>query len=331
MKLGFIGFGNQAKENILPACSGIFGTEFAAICDSDECKLREAQELFPNVRTFTDHQEMMDSVELDAVIAACYPSDHYNIAVDALSRGIAVFIEKPLAPSAKHVDHLVELARETGCATGVGMNFRFAEVTRRLDRISGGDINSLCLRQHANKPATPFWDYTSILRSFLHAQTIHGLDWMIHMCGPVRDLRVSHSNYANKIMFTVMMDFQSGAHGSLITSNTSPHFVFDFDAICRRKVHVNSSALWDLSVSEVGKTYLDGETKKWTDHWAPSPLVSGFERSGYRGQFEDFITAIKQGRDSSTSFETLTETYRCMEEIERLCFEKYESVQKLVS
>ncbi len=331
MKLGVIGFGNHAKEIILPVCSAIFGVEFVAICDNDEAKLQEAREAFPSAQAFKDFREMMNVVQPDAVIAACYPTDHYNIALAALSRGIAVFIEKPLAPSSGHVDKLIELAARKGVTTGVGMNFRFADVTRRLASISGGEINTITLRQHANKPVTTFWDYNSVLRSFLHAQTIHGLDFLIHLCGPVRDIRVANSNRGNKIIFTVILEFESGAHGTLITSNTSPHFIFDFDAICREKMHVNSSSLWDFSVSEIGKMYHGAETKKWRDHWAPSPLASGFERSGYHGQFVEFINAVKEGRDSKTSFASLRETYRCMDRIEALCFRRHPILEAMAS
>jgi predicted dehydrogenase len=330
MKLGFIGFGSQAKENIIPACSAIFGVEIVAVCDIDSSRHREAKDALPSAQVFKDYREMMDVARPDAVIAACYPTDHFNIAMEAMARRIAVFIEKPLAPSSGHVERLIETAARKGVTTGVGMNFRFAEVTQRLAAISGNEINSITLRQHANKPVTTFWDYSSILRSFLHAQTIHGLDFLIHLCGPVRNIRVANSNRDNVIIFTVILEFESGAHGTLITSNTSPHFVFDFDVICREKVHVNSSSLWHLSVSEIGKAYHGGETKKWRDQWAPSPLVSGFERSGYHGQFVEFLNAVRQGRDSSVSFASMKETYRCMDIIEALCYEEVSTLRKMV-
>jgi predicted dehydrogenase len=331
MKLGFIGFGNQARENIIPTCSAIFGVEIVAVCDTDDAKHREAREAFPAAQVFKDYREMMDVARPDAVIAACYPTDHFNIAMEAMARRIAVFIEKPLAPSSGHVEKLIEMAARKGVATGVGMNFRFAEVTRRLASISEGEINAITLRQHANKPVTTFWDYSSVLRSFLHAQTIHGLDFLIHLCGPVRDIRVANSNRGNVIIFTVILEFESGAHGTLITSNTSPHFVFDFDAICREKMHVNSSSLWHMCVSEIGKTYHGGETKKWQDQWSPSPLASGFERSGYHGQFVEFLNAVRQGRDSSVSFASMRETYRCMDMIETLCYEAHTTLKRMVS
>jgi predicted dehydrogenase len=320
MKLGFIGFGLHARENLLPASRSIFSMEVAAICDRDPTVRKEAGMLFGADRIYADHCEMMDNCALDGVIAACYPADHYRIAVDAIDRGIPVFIEKPLAPSSRQVDELIERAAKRNVVTGVGMNFRYAEVTRRLAELASGHFNTISLRQLANKPFGKLWDYDSALKSFLHAQTIHGLDMLVHLCGSVRDLHVVHNNCGNRIVFTVILEFESGAHGSLITSNTSPHFVFDFDVICRDKFYVTGRSLWDMTISETGKRYAGGERKKWRDSWTPSPLASGFARSGYLGELEDFVAAVRAGsKDSGTAFSTLRETYRCLDLIESAC------------
>lgn len=334
MKFGFVGFGAQTRENLLPTCGTLFGVEVAAICDHDPQKRNEAAALFgfDDSRIFSDHREMMDHCDLDAVIAACYPSDHYQIACNAIDRGIPIFIEKPLAPSSQEVDDLIYRAAQKNVVTGVGMNFRFADVTRRLANLADGQFNTITLRQLANKPSGKLWDYDGLLRSFLHAQTIHGLDMLIHLCGPVRDLHVVNNNSGDRVIFTVILEFYSGAHGSLITGNTSPHFVFDFDAVCRDRFYVTGRSLWDMTISEIGKSYAGGERKKWRDSWASSPLSSGFDRSGYKGELEDFILAIRTGRgDSSTGFSTLRETYRCLDFIEEACRRNDSLVAKLVS
>ncbi len=322
MKFGFVGFGAQTRENLLPACRTLFGVEVAAICDRDAMKRREAAALFgfDASRIFSNHREMMDRCELDAVIAACYPSDHYIIACDAIEREIPVFLEKPIAPSTRQLEDLIARAARKNVVTAAGMNFRFADVTRRLSELADGRFNMITLRQLANKPSTKLWDYPDLLRSFLHAQTIHGLDLLIHLCGAVRDLYVVNNNFEERVVFTTILEFESGAHGSLITGNTAPHFVFDFDAICRDRVYVTGRSLWDMTVCELGKSYAGGETKKWRDSWAPSPLSSGFERDGYTGELEDFISAIRADKsDSATAFSTMRETYRCLDLIELAC------------
>lgn len=322
MKIGFVGFGAQTRENLLPTCGTIHDVEVVAVCDHDPVKRSEVSSLLglSNSKIFADHREMMDRCELDAVIAACYPSDHYQIACDAIARGIPIFIEKPLAPSSREVEDLIKRAEKKGVVTGVGMNFRFADVTRRLAELADGHFNMITLRQLANKPSGKLWDYDHLLKSFLHAQTIHGLDMLIHLCGPVRDIHVVNDNSENKVVFTAILEFESGAHGSLITGNTSPHFIFDFDAICQDKLYITVSSLCNMTVSEMDKRYAGGESKRWRDSWASSPLCSGYDRSGYKGELEDFFMAIRTGQSSSsTAFSTLRETYRCLDLIETAC------------
>ncbi|MBD8555173.1 Gfo/Idh/MocA family oxidoreductase [Rhizobium sp. CFBP 8762] len=336
MKIGFIGFGAHMREYLLPTWRTFFGVEIAGICDIDPRKRQEAVALcgIRNDIVFDDYRAMMDTTKPDAIVAACYPNEHFRIARESIERSIPVFIEKPLASTMAQVEDLIEQAARKNIVTAVGMNFRFAEVTKRLSEIAGGHFNTISLRQLANKPAGCLWDYTSPLKSFLHAQTIHGLDMLIYLCGPVDKLDVVHDNHGDCIIFTTVMRFSSGAHGSLITSNTSPHFVFDFDAICRDTVHVTARSMWDITVSEIGKTYVNGEQKKWRDSWTPSPLASGFDRSGFRGEIEDFIATIRANRGasgSSTAFATLHETFRCLEEIEAQCQSNPTIVKELAS
>ncbi|MGV2187388.1 Gfo/Idh/MocA family protein [Rhizobium rhizogenes] len=316
MRLGFVGFGPQAQENLIPCCQLIPGTKIVAVCDLKAERRALAQQLYGIEHVFADYREMMARCDLDAVIAACYPGDHFEIATYSLQRGVPIFVEKPPAPSSAHLLRLIQLAERSQGTTGVGMNFRFATVTNRVKAFVRGDIESITLRHFANKPIQPFWNYTSLTRSFLHAQTIHSIDFLIDLCGPVRHVSVFGHPNDSRLALTIVLTFESGAHASLITGNTTPHFVFDFDVICTGGRHIASSALWNMGIADVGKVYDNQETKRWADVWMPSPLESGFARAGYAGQMAEFLAAVKEQRDSAISFSSLAETYRCLDEIE---------------
>lgn len=316
MKLGFVGFGAQAQQNIVPSCQILPGVDIAAICDHNETRRAEARRWLRFDAVFSDYRQMIEECDLDALIVACYPTEHCQIATYALERRLPVFVEKPPAPSSQHLRAMIELAAREGCTTGVGMNFRYASVTRRMKSLIGGELDSITLRHFCNKPTQPFWNHTSLVKSFLYSQSIHSIDFLIDLCGPVRNISVFGNRRDSMIVMTIVLSFESGANASLVTSNTSPHFVFDFDAICMGSRHISSSALWQLGVSDVGKTYAHEETKRWSDSWAHSPLDSGFERSGYAGQMTEFLNAVREQRDSAISFASILETYRCLDEIE---------------
>ncbi|KAA3654112.1 MAG: gfo/Idh/MocA family oxidoreductase [Chloroflexi bacterium] len=70
-------------------------TELAAICDTDQALAAEIAEQYA-VPAFYDHREMLEQVELDAILIATPHYDHPPIACDAFERGIHVLTEKPI-------------------------------------------------------------------------------------------------------------------------------------------------------------------------------------------------------------------------------------------
>jgi predicted dehydrogenase len=65
----------------------------------------------PGVRCFRDHRELFERVDLDGVIVTAPNDAHAAVCRDALRRGVAVCVEKPLAISPVEARDLVELSR----------------------------------------------------------------------------------------------------------------------------------------------------------------------------------------------------------------------------
>jgi predicted dehydrogenase len=63
-------------------------------------------------KTFTDHEEMLDSVKLDAVMVCSPHALHYEHVKAALQRGLPVLTDKPLAIRSADADELIALAAE---------------------------------------------------------------------------------------------------------------------------------------------------------------------------------------------------------------------------
>jgi predicted dehydrogenase len=90
------------------------------------------------VRTLDDYRSMAD--EVDGIIVAAPTFLHREIGSWFLERGIHVFMEKPIAPTAKDADQLVALAYENQCVLQVGHVERFnpvwVEASKFVDRDS---------------------------------------------------------------------------------------------------------------------------------------------------------------------------------------------------
>ncbi len=75
---------------------------------------------------------MLQHTHLDAVLVASPPATHGAIAEEAISRGLGVLVEKPLADAVAAAERLHQRALERGVALWVCHNRRFARGYQRL-------------------------------------------------------------------------------------------------------------------------------------------------------------------------------------------------------
>lgn len=99
---------------------------------------------YTGLRTFTDYDEMLKSVELDAVIIATPTRFHASMVKTALEHDLNVFCEKPLCLTSAESEDLARLAADRGLVTQVGYHNRFVgafeEVKHLLDAQAIGKV-----------------------------------------------------------------------------------------------------------------------------------------------------------------------------------------------
>ena len=111
---------------------------------------------------FTDLDAALD-VEADVVLVSVPHSHHVSVAREAIDRGHAVLIEKPLAAGMAEARELVELIRTRGARVWVSQNFRFREELFRMrasltDRLAGRPAwASVTFREGPNRRELPSW------------------------------------------------------------------------------------------------------------------------------------------------------------------------------
>ena len=108
IKLGVIGAGSFASRRHIPTIVSSPDAQLVALCRRNEEMLRRMAEHFECNNTFTDYQEMLNSVEMDAVLIATPHALHYENAKLALEKGLHVLIEKPLSVKADEAKEIAE-------------------------------------------------------------------------------------------------------------------------------------------------------------------------------------------------------------------------------
>jgi predicted dehydrogenase len=108
--------------------------EAAAIADPSPQMAAEAARLAPRAALVSTLDEMLD-IGVDGVVIATPSALHAEQSVRALSRGAAVFCQKPLGRNAAEVQAVIETARAADRLLAVDLSYRFTEGMRLVREI----------------------------------------------------------------------------------------------------------------------------------------------------------------------------------------------------
>src|SRR5215471_7629548 len=143
-----IGNGFIGERGHLPAY--LSGGDFVitAIADVSEARRELARRTVPHARIYDDARSLLaaEANDLDFVDIATPPCDHAPIAHLALSKGLHVLCEKPLATSAHDAQAMLDHAREARRVIFPGHNYKHAPVVRAVKQvIDSGRLGSIQL------------------------------------------------------------------------------------------------------------------------------------------------------------------------------------------
>jgi predicted dehydrogenase len=324
LRIGLIGMGNQTKENLLPALLQCRDVEVATVHDLDPSAAASIRNWVRTATVAPTLQSLLHDNRIDAVIAACPPQAHYEIARQAMAAGIPVFVEKPPCVSLEELEELCEIARLTSAITAVGMNFRFSHPLRQLRNSilqpEFGRTLHIQINHYASKPRSSLWAIESTVRSFFLAQAIHSVDLAVSIAAaPIVSISPRIHRGREGELYTVNLTFENGAAATVLTGSIFPYFEFDMRVVGDGAAMASLDQLWNLTLHKSSAATPGTKDKRWREAWQPSPLDSGYSRSGYIGEVEEFFNSVREGKRPSTSFDTLVPTYQV---IEALCAEE---------
>lgn len=126
----------------------------AAVIDSDSSSFNILKERFPSIQgtaMYNSLSEALDKHKRAAVVVATPPSTHFKVAMQALSQGRHVFIEKPICDSTADAQTLVSEARKQGCVLMVDHLLQYSLPHRRLLHLVStgyvGDVKRVRMRR----------------------------------------------------------------------------------------------------------------------------------------------------------------------------------------
>lgn len=144
IRVGVLGLGAIAQTAHLPVLSRMRGVQIAALCDNDAPKARSLAQRFGVRDTCTDIEELLDVEGLDAIIVATPNHLHEIHVLSALSAGLHVLSERPLALTTRGVERIVAASEKAKRVVMVANNHRFRHDAQTLDAfLRGGELGKV--------------------------------------------------------------------------------------------------------------------------------------------------------------------------------------------
>jgi len=112
--------------------------------DPDESRLQAVRKTFANIQTTTDHKDILNNADIQAVVVAAPTNLHYTLTKDALENGKHVLCEKPLAMTPEECAELKDLSEKVKKVLMIGHIFLFnAGILRLKEYIRSGELGKI--------------------------------------------------------------------------------------------------------------------------------------------------------------------------------------------
>lgn len=134
LNVALIGCGYWGK-NYLRLLNDLEDSNVVMVCDQNPAVKDTYLAKYPEIEFTTNHQDVVNRDDIDAVVIATITTEHYNIAADCIRAGKHALIEKPLTSTAAQGEELVTLAEEHGVKLMVGHIYLYNSAIQRAKEI----------------------------------------------------------------------------------------------------------------------------------------------------------------------------------------------------
>ncbi|KKQ18780.1 MAG: oxidoreductase domain protein [Berkelbacteria bacterium GW2011_GWA1_36_9] len=142
MNAGVIGVGNMGRHHTRNYAE-ISGVNLVAISDINPKIGKEIAEKF-KCQYYENYKDLLKNEKLDLVTIAVPTKLHKKIALDCITAGVHILIEKPIALNVKDAKEVVEKARQKGVKFTVGHIERFNPAVLKLkEMIDSGKLGEI--------------------------------------------------------------------------------------------------------------------------------------------------------------------------------------------
>jgi len=187
LNLGCIGAGGRGASVISGLCNKGHATP-VALCDVDHSRAAKMLKAHPDARRFHDFREMFDNMssDIDAVSVATPDHTHFTAAIQAMSLGKHVYVEKPLTHTFEEAEILIRAEKKFKVVTQMGNQGHTSGGSEQFKRmLAGGVVDDIVKIEAWKSAGLWFMDAKKRIKGFPKSQPIpESLRTWDHWCGP---------------------------------------------------------------------------------------------------------------------------------------------------
>lgn len=172
LPVAVIGAGHMGRHHVRKYAE-LPGTRLVAVIDADVERARALAEPL-GAKWAAEYSPQLG--ELAAVTVAVPTTHHLPVARPLIERGIAVLIEKPLAPTVAEAEEIAALAKHHDVVVGVGHTERFNPAVQAVQRLQ---LRPKFIETHRISP----FPFRSADVSVVFDIMIHDIDIVLHLMG----------------------------------------------------------------------------------------------------------------------------------------------------
>lgn len=136
--IGVVGYGYWGPNLVRNFVSNP-NAHLVGIADRDPAKLLASRHLYPGVAVTDRYEDLLENPAIEAIAIATPVRTHYELGLAALRAGKHVLVEKPLAPTADQVRHLIDEANCRGLTLMVDHTFLYTPAVQKIRELIAKD------------------------------------------------------------------------------------------------------------------------------------------------------------------------------------------------
>ncbi len=278
VRLAVVGVGNLGSRHARIA-SEVDGAELLYVVDVQKERAYDVAGKYSASPAF-DYHEVID--EVDAAIIATPTVDHFRIAMDFLSKGKHVLVEKPMTVHPDEAKRLLELAEEKGLVLHIGHVERYNPAIEKLYEIKERPLFLRAQRLSEFPGRSTDIDVVFDLM-------IHDIDVIIGLLGekPVVESAFGISFITDKIDFATARLRFSNCIAEITASRVYDQKVRRLDVFYRESFYIKV----DYAAMSIQKFYPK-------ENRIESQFIQTLSHEPLRKEVEHFVEAILSGQKS---------------------------------